>query len=114
MLAAPYRLSGEEEFGRVEKEGKLYQSKSFGLRFFDRGDTQYSRFGVVVSNKISKEATQRNRIKRAFREAIRQSMGYINRGLDVVFLAKKISLSESTDELMHEVKNALSATGIMK
>lgn len=114
MLAAPYRLSGQEEFDRVEKEGKIFQSKSFGLAYYNRGDSEYSRFGIVVSNKISKESTKRNRIKRAFRETVRQSMGYIKRGLDVVFLAKKVCLRESTDELMREARSALTVVGIMK
>ncbi len=114
MLAAPYRLSGEKEFERVEKQGRVFQSKSFGLRYFDRGDDEYSRFGFVVSNKISKDATKRNRIKRAFREAVRQAIGYLNRGLDVVFLVKKITQTESTEEIMAEVREAFSKAGIMK
>lgn len=114
MLAAEYRLSGQKEFARVEKEGKIFQSKSFGLAYYERGDTEHARFGIVVSNKISKEATKRNRVKRALRESVRQSMGYMKRGVDVVFLAKKVCLSESTEELMREARAALTETGIMK
>lgn len=114
MLAAEYRLSQDEEFEKVEKEGKVFQSKSFGLRYLDRGDEEYSRFGFVVSNKISKDATKRNRIKRAFREAVRQSISYLDRGLDVVFLVKKITATESTEEIMAEVREAFSKAGMMK
>lgn len=112
MLARQFNLSDRKNFERVEKEGQILQSESFGLGVFDRQDKESSHFGFVVSTKISKEAVQRNRIKRALSEAVRFEMGYVKPGYDVVFLAKGICVKKSTDELMREVKEALKKAGL--
>lgn len=114
MLAKRYILRGEENFQRVQKEGRLFQSDSFGIAVFDRGDSEYSRFGFVVSAKISKLSVQRNRIRRALSEAVRYMVTRTKLGFDVVFLAKEISAKKTTEELMHEVKFALSKAGLLK
>jgi ribonuclease P protein component len=107
MLARQYCLSGQSNFDRVEKEGILIQATTFGLALFNRKDKEESRFGFIVSNKVAKEATQRNRIKRALKAAVRYSLGEIKKGFDVIFLAKQFSLRMSTDEIMREVKETL-------
>ncbi len=114
MLARKYTLSDKKTFERIEKEGKVFQSESFGLGIYKREDGGPSRFGFVVSTKISKEAVQRNRIKRALSEAVRFEMSYIKPGYDVVFLAKGISARKPTDELMGEVRMALEKAGLSK
>lgn len=114
MLASVNRLTGAKNYERVKKEGKLYQRKLFGISVLKRKDKEPSRFGFVVSTKISKEAVQRNRIKRAMREAVRYSLTYSRKGFDIVFLAKKITAKKSTDEIMREVKTSLKEIGIAK
>lgn len=114
MLAREFILKGKKDYERVEAEGKLFQSESFGASVYERGDKEVSRFGFIVSSKISKEAVQRNRIKRALSEAIRYEMAYIKPGFDVVFLAKHPSSKKSTEELMREVREFLPKVGITK
>jgi ribonuclease P protein component len=113
MLARQYCLSGQNKFDRVEKEGVLVQANSFGLAYFNRKDKEPSCFGFIVSNKVAKEATQRNRIKRALKAAVRYSLGEIKKGFDVIFLAKQSSLRMSTDEIMREVKETLIKAGLI-
>lgn len=112
MLTRQNRLTSREDFDRVEKEGKIIQSDSFGVAYFDRRDLEAPRFGFIVSNKISPEATLRNRIKRALRAAVRYSMGEVKKGYDVVFLVKQKSLRVSTEDLMRETKEVLYKAGI--
>jgi ribonuclease P protein component len=114
MLAGKNILTGKANFERVEKEGKLFQFESFGISVFTRNDRKPSCFGFIVSTKISKDSVQRNRIKRALKEAVRRSMIDIAPGLDVVFLGKPISARKSTDILMLETKAALPESGIFK
>lgn len=114
MLARQFTLRETKNFERVETQGKMFQSESFGLGFFNREDSDPSRFGFIVSTKISKEAVQRNRIKRALSEAVRYEMAYLKPGYDAVFLAKGVSTKKSTDALMHEVKEALGKAGLTK
>ena len=114
MLARKFTLRDRRNFERVEKEGEMYQSESFGLGFFKRGDEESSRFGFVISSKISKESVSRNRIKRALSEAVRFELVYVKAGYDVVFLAKGISTKKSTDQLMKETQGALEKAGLTK
>lgn len=114
MLAAKYALTKKKDFDRVEKEGQLYQSEAFGLAVYRRGDKEFSRFGFIVSNKISGDSFMRNRIKRALKEAIRQNFTYIKPGADLVFLVKTTALKKSTVDLMTETKQMLQKTKVLK
>ncbi|MFZ5932809.1 MAG: ribonuclease P protein component [Patescibacteria group bacterium] len=114
MLARQYCLKGKKSFEKVNQDGRLFQSESFGVAVLTRGDKEVSRFGFIVSSKISKEAVQRNRIKRALSEAVRFEMALVKPGYDVVFLAKHPSLKKPTDGLMREVREFLPETGITK
>lgn len=107
MLARQYNLKGKENFENVEKNGKVFQSKSFGISYLKREDNEDSRFAFVVSKKISGEAVHRNRIKRAMSEAVRYKLTEIKKGYDIVFLAKQAITRKSTDEMMKEVNQAL-------
>jgi ribonuclease P protein component len=91
------------DFEKVKKEGTLYQSDNFGVSVLDRGDDGYTRFGIIVSNKISKLSTQRNRIKRAFRDGLRYNLNRIKKGYDVVFLAKPSLERMIVDDIMKEI-----------
>lgn len=114
MLAGKYCLEGKSRFERVEKEGRIVQSDSFGLAFYERGGDTPSCFGFIVSNKIASEATSRNRIKRAMKEAVRHSLTEIKLGYDAVFLVKQKVLRNPTDKIMLEVKTALKESGISR
>jgi len=114
MLARQYNLKGKDNFENVEKKGKIYQSESFGLAYLKREDNKGSKFGFVISKKVSGEATHRNRIKRAMAESVRFSLTDIKEGYDFVFLAKQISTKKSTDEIMKEVRNCLEKAGFIK
>ena len=114
MLAKKYRIIKEDDFDKVKKEGKLVQKALFGASILKRGDEDNSKFGFIVSTKISKFSTHRNRIKRAMHEAVRHSLNRINDGFNVLFLAKKSILKASTEEIMREVKELLEEGGITK
>ena len=114
MIAREFILKGKKNFEKVQKEGRIFQSNSFGLSILERGDTDPSRFAFVVSGKISKEAVQRNRIKRALSEAVRFEMTRLKRGFDVIFLAKQVSTTKATGELMHEAVVTLTEAGLAK
>lgn len=114
MLAKKYRLTGTKDYSRVQNEGKVFQSNSFGVAYLERGDEGPSRFGFVVSTKIAKEAVDRNRHKRVMSEAVRIDSIKLNVGYDVVFLAKTTISKISTSELMKEVCSSLKNIGIIK
>ena len=102
MLPTRNRLSGVKNFERVKKEGKLYQSDDFGVSVYYRDDEDFPRFGFIISTKVAKAAVHRNRVIRAFRQAVRQNLKEFNNGYDIVFLAKKSVLSKTTEEIMKQ------------
>lgn len=104
MLASIYRLKGKKNFDKIKEQGKLYQQDSFGVCVLEKDKAEVSRFGFIISKKISKLAVNRNRVKRAMHEAIRQNLGKIRKGYDVLFLTKKNIADRSTEEIMSEVK----------
>ncbi len=114
MLSRDNRLTDKKDFDNLKEKGKIVQSNSFALAFFKRPDSEASRFGFVVSTKISKLSTERNKAKRALREAVRQSLSYIIKGYDCAFLARPQITKKYTDEIMREVKEALMQAQILQ
>lgn len=107
MLASRFRLKGKNNFARVEIDGKLTQSKSFGLAIYNRGDNETSLFGIVISTKISKRAVVRNRVKRIVSDTLRINLNRIKQGLDVIFLMKPSVLKISREELEREINEVI-------
>jgi ribonuclease P protein component len=114
MLAKKHRLTGGENFLKVQKEGKVYQSVNFGIACIRRGDSNPSRFAFIVTTKIAKEAADRNRFKRAMSEAVRIATIELKEGFDVVFLAKPSIARVPTAEIMKEVRSSLKEGGFLK
>ncbi len=104
MLASIHRLSRKKDFDKIRKEGNLFQQRNFGVQVLEKGKDEVSRYAFLVSTKISKQAAQRNRIKRAMREAVRHKLFLIGKGYDIIFLPKKGIARKSTEEIMREVE----------
>ena len=111
MLPSPHKFT-KEDFEKVEEKGRVFQFEDFGVSFLERGDSEPSKFGFIVSNKISKDAVDRNRIKRALREATRQLLWQAKKGYSVLFLTKTTIAKKSTEQIMGQVREALEKLGI--
>jgi len=114
MLAKKFRLTGSKDFRRVQEKGKTFQSKDFGIAYFDRGDTLPSRFGFIVSTKVAKDAVDRNTIKRHLSETVRLMTNEIKDGLDVVFLAKTTIIRIPAEEIIRQVRLSVRESEIIK
>lgn len=86
----------------------------FSFVFFERGDSKVSRFGFIVSTKISKRAVIRNRVRRLLRESVQNSLQQTNPGYDCVFLAKTNLVGKRYDEVLGEVEEILKKSGLYK
>jgi ribonuclease P protein component len=105
MLSFKHRLTKGKDFEKTKEKGDLYQGRLFGLVVLRRKDKGPSRFGFVVSTKISKKAVMRNRIKRILREIVGQELDKVNKGFDVLFLVKKKAAEEKGKDFKKEVIN---------
>ena len=104
MLASTYRLTKKSDIEKVKEEGRLYRRSLFGALVLKKNNKENSRFACIVSTKISKRAFQRNRVKRALREAVRHHLFIIGKGYDILFLPKTNIVRKTTEEIMKDVK----------
>ena len=60
MIAKQYKLPIQNF---LRKSGKSSKSRFFLLKTF-KTDNDFSRFGAIISNKVAKKATERNKLRR--------------------------------------------------
>lgn len=88
MLPRHARVHTRADIDRVMRKGRTLSSPFFAVKIVSRGDGGHPRFGFIVSNKISKRAVVRNRIKRRLREQMRRRQEYFAPGSDVIVIAR--------------------------
>ncbi|MDZ7798842.1 MAG: ribonuclease P protein component [Patescibacteria group bacterium] len=97
MLAKKFRLSKEKAFKKVYQKGKFFFTSNINLRFANN-QAKNTRFGFVISKKISKKATVRNKIKRQLSEIIRKHLNSIVKEKDIIIKVKKPYIKKSFKE----------------
>lgn len=91
-------LTKKKDFELVFKRGRGYR-KDFLYLKVRNNDLGFSRFGIIVSKKISNKAVERNQIKRRLREAINSREQKIEKGMDIVVVA----LSDIKNKKFNEI-----------
>ena len=86
MFRKENRLQKEKDIERVFKKGKGVKEGFLVLKSVENG-LAGNRFAVVVTQKVAKKASLRNKIRRRLREAIKGEKGKTREGLDVVLVA---------------------------
>lgn len=93
MLPKINRLQKNKDFERIFKKGKFFKQDFLTLKVFPN-NLQNSRFGFIVSSKVSKKAVLRNKIKRWLRVAILLQLnqeklsGEIQKSTDIIAIIK--------------------------
>jgi len=111
MLPRRYRLEAKD-FPRVNKEGMAYFSPSFILKKLKKRQ-ENSRFAFIVSKKISAKATERHRITRKAREAVRLLLPYLSCCFDVIIVARP-KAKEKIEGIPQEIKELLKKANILR
>lgn len=111
MLPKKFRLTKKKDFEKIFRKGECLTEKIFVLKAAENG-LDYSRFGFIVSLKVSKKATVRNRIRRQIQESIRMNIGGIKNGFDIIILAKPIIKNKPYKEISSIIKSALKKRGL--
>jgi ribonuclease P protein component len=101
MLPKINRIKKKNDFEIIFKKGASYKNSLFILKVF-KNDFNYSRFGFIVSSKVSKKAVVRNKVRRRLSEIIKAEFKNIKSGLDMVF----ISLSDIEKKEFSEIKES--------
>ena len=109
MLKRENRLSSDFEFNITRKYGKYFNGKYFHIYFLrPKNYNGPTKVGIVVSNKFSKKAVERNRIKRIFREIVGNNLEKIGKDNIWVVIHPKISCqNKSYEEISSEFNKIL-------
>lgn len=105
MLPRINRLQKNKDFNKVFKKGKGFREDFLFLKILDN-NYGVSRFGFVVSNKISNKSTVRNKIKRKLRNLVREKLPGIKKGMDLVIIVNH-QINEKEFREMEKTLNKL-------
>lgn len=114
MIAKANRITYRPTFGRVQKLGKVFQSENFGISYIDNQNSEPSKFAFVISTKVSKDAIDRNTIKRHMSETVRIMIKDMKDGLEMIFLAKPSIIKVPASEIVKEIRKAIKEGGFLK
>ncbi|MBI2035366.1 MAG: ribonuclease P protein component [Candidatus Liptonbacteria bacterium] len=103
MLAKKYRLPIQYFY---KKPGKVVRNNFFVIKIMGSA-LNFSRFGVVVGNKINKKAPKRNSLKRKVYEFIRIAGKGLEPGKDVIITILPAVNDLTKKDLQKEASNIL-------
>lgn len=110
MLPRANRLSKQRDFEAVWERGRTVQDEYFKVRLAPNRQKQ-TRFGLVLSTKVAKRATVRNRLRRQLGSALCLRLIKIKPGQDVMIIVKSklvganfMELERSVDKLLKKAK----------
>jgi len=86
MLAEINRLKQKKDIERVFRKGENFK-EDFLILKLAKNSLNRARLAFVVSQKVSKKATLRNKIRRRLSELVRFKIKKIKKGIDVVVVA---------------------------
>lgn len=92
---------------------RVIKGSYFNLRIKDRPSDKLS-FRFVVSKKVDKRATRRNRIKRISRASLRDLLKSAEEGKEITFTAKAEILDLSQKELQEQLERVFKKEKILK
>lgn len=87
MLPKKNCLKKRNDFDRIFKRGLKVKEDFLSLRAIRNDSKNNSRFGFIVSQKVSKKAVLRNKIKRRLRALVVTRLSKTKKGLDVILIA---------------------------
>jgi len=112
VLPKKYRLT-KKEIEKFFQREKVFYGRFVVLKKI-KNFLPISRFGFVISQKISKKAVLRNKIKRRLNEVIQKILKEIKPGYDIVFFVKKGIEKQQFLLLKKEIEDLLKKVNLLK
>jgi len=102
MLPTRFRLKDRKEFNEIFRRGETTSNEVLMLKHKNLGREEL-KIGFSVGLKFSKKSSERNRIKRWMREAVRPVIGRIKPGQRIIFLVNsKFPYKQMSHSLIQE------------
>jgi ribonuclease P protein component len=110
MFSKTNRLQKKNEIDSVFKKGKSFKEGPVLLKVL-KTDLENPRFAFVISHKVSKRATVRNKLRRRLKNIFQKFLGDKKISMDILVIAfpglekKKFGeLEEMTERIFKEIK----------
>lgn len=113
MLPKINRLKDSKSFKKIFKKASGFKDNCLYIKTLDNS-LPFSRFGIVVSQKISREAVVRNKIKRKIRAIVKHMLPYIKEGKDIVIVAGKGIENKNFDEFYKAMQTLFDKAKLIK
>ena len=108
MLPKKFRLTKEKDFEHTFKKGRGFFVQELGIKCV-KNNLTHPRVGIVVSNKISKKAVERNKIKRRLRQAIQECLPSVKNPIDILIITRPFITTLDYREIEKRVTRCLTA-----
>lgn len=112
VLPRSFRLQKSKDIQQVIKKGSRFRAPHVQFSVF-KTDAEVSRFAFIVSNKISKKATARNRTKRLMRESVRHLLPQLRPGFDIIIWASYGALDQTQAMIEQELRTSFQKMRLM-
>lgn len=112
MLPKINRIKKKKDFEVIFKNSKSFKSSLFIFKIMENS-LSLNRFGFVVSQKVSKNATTRNLVRRRLTEVMKAEINKIAIGTDIVIIALPGIEKKTFSDIKEEVVNALVKTRLI-
>lgn len=113
MLVRRLRLTKEKDFKKIFKLGKPSYSKIFLVKILANG-LEVNRYGIIISTKVSKKSVERNKLKRQFREIIREFDKKLAAGFDLAIVVFPVALGQEYKFIKSELEKILHKLKLFK
>ncbi len=113
MLSPKFRIKKKKDFNCVFEKGKFFKGNFFYIKVCVN-NLSLSRFGIIVSKKVSNRAVKRNKIKRRVRAACAQILkSGVKNGFDIIIMANPPSLSSNFRDIKKALKSILERANLL-
>ena len=110
MLKKENRITKKKEFDQIFSKGRSRYTDFLGVKSLNNGLT-FNRFGIIISNKVSKKAVTRNLIRRRIRSEL--SKFGLTTGFDAIIIVQPVILKKTQTEIGESLKFCLKALRII-
>ena len=107
MISQKYRFHGHASLKYLLSHGTIARGRELSIKFVDNKRRRYSRVAIIVSKKVLRHATERNRARRRLYEIMRTRIPKFNRTID----ADVLTMSHA--ELVRSVDKCLTKLGVV-
>jgi ribonuclease P protein component len=106
-LPKQYRLTRTGEFSKVYQQGRQASTRHLVVKVLEMPEQlseSCSRFGITISQKVSKRAVVRNRLKRQVRAAIQSLLPRLKSRLWIVIVMRSPAIECDYGQFLRELE----------